>query len=161
MDWQKLIFLSPYLISLAVAISLGLYTWRRRGVTGATTYTIIALAQASWTLGFILELLSPTIEAKIFWDDFQFGAGFLLLTGYAVFAAEYTGRLKHPRRTWVLLSIAPLISMGVIFTDQWHQLIRPVAWLEPRWPFPELLYEFTPAVLAISAYGYGLLLISV
>ena len=162
MDWQNLIFLFPYLVSLAISLGIGVYTWRRRNVTGATAFAVVALAQASWTLGFILELISPSIEVKVFWDDAQFVGAFIVVIGYTACASAYTGhRFTHPKRVWAALSLAPTIFMLLAFTNRWHGLVRASVWLAPREPFPELLYDFTPLVLTIATYSYGLLLISI
>ena len=161
MDWQIWLYLFPYLASFAISMGVGLYAWRRRAVAGVTAYAISALGAALWTSGFILELLSPTLEAKIFWDNIQFIAVFIVPVAGTIFALEYTGRkLAHRQRTWALLSIVPALSMLLIFTDAWHHLIRPTATLVPREPAPELLYDFSTPVLIMAAYAYGLTLVN-
>lgn len=160
MDWQTLLYLIPYLASGAISLGVGLYAWRRRAI-GAMPYAVSTLGSALWTLGFILELLNPSLAGKVFWDNVQFGAMFVVPVAGVMFALEYTGRkLAHPQRAWAWLSIVPALSLAVIFTDPWHHLIRPAVALVPRTPAPELSYAFTPLVLLMAAYVYGLLVTS-
>jgi PAS domain S-box-containing protein len=162
MNWSGFIFLFPYSVSLAIAVGIGFYTWRRRSLAGAAAYSVIAFAQAGWILGFSLELISPSLAVKVFWDDVQWIAGFVAVLGYVAFASAYTGRkFAHPNGVWGLLLIMPAVSTALIFTDSIHGLVRPFAYLAPREPFPELLYEFTPLVWVMAVYSYGLTLAAI
>jgi hypothetical protein len=149
----------PYLISLAISTGVGLYAWRRRAVPGAAPFALVALSQASVTLGYVFELISPGLEAKIFWDDTQWLGALACPMALLAFALEYTGRkLSHPRRTWGLLAIVPIVFLLLVATDDLHRLSRPVAWLVPGEPFSALVYDFTLAVWVASLFGYGVAL---
>jgi hypothetical protein len=91
----------PYFISLLISISIGLYAWQRRSMPGAMPFAILVMGQASWTLGYILELASTTLGAKIFWDNFQFIGAAIWPAALLAFALDYTGRkLVYPRIIW-------------------------------------------------------------
>jgi hypothetical protein len=157
MTWQYLTYLMPFLISLAIAVGMGLYTWRHRAVTGAASWTVVALSEASWILGYIFELVSPGLEGKVFWDNVQFLGMFVVPTGMLAFALDYTGR-KLPRSKWMwaVLAVAPILWMLLVFTDNWHHLIRPDARLVPGVPFAALTYSFTTTFWILSLYSYAL-----
>jgi PAS domain-containing protein len=158
MSWQTLSFLIPYLISAVISIGIGLYAWRRRDVAGAVAFSMGALSQAAWTLGYVFELASPGLEAKIFWDDVQFIAASISPLTFLAFAFQYTGRKSpHPRRTFALLAIPLIIFVLLVPTDDLHGLIRPAAWLVPGQPFPALVYDFTALVKVVTLYGLGLI----
>jgi len=159
MSWQTLPYLMPYLISVAISTAAGFYAWQRRAIAGAGPYAWYALAQASWTLGYVFELTSPGLETKIFWDNTQFAGMFVAPMTLFAFALHYTGRkLPHPKRAWGLLAALPIISLLLIFTDGLHGLIRPAAWLVPGEPFSELAYDFTVTFWVMTIYVYGLTL---
>ena len=144
MSWQTLLYLIPYVISLVISTGVGLYAWRRRELTGAAAYAWVALSQASWTLGYIFELASPSLESKIFWDNIQWVAGVGWFFSFLAFAFQYAGRRPtHSARIWGLLAIVPTILMVLIFTDHLHGWVRPAAWLVPGEPFSALVYDFT------------------
>jgi|GEM_PF-2142237 len=160
MTGQPLSYLVPFLVSLTIAVSMGLYTWRHRAVSGATPWTVVALSEALWILGYIFELLSPGLDGKIFWDNVQFLGMFVVPTALLAFALDYTGRkLPRSKQTWVVLTIAPILLMCLVFTDDWHHLIRPDARLVTLRgePFAALTYSFTTTFWLLSLYSYALI----
>ncbi len=159
MTWQHLPYLVPFLISLVIAVSVGLYTWRHRTVTGATSWTVVALSEALWILGYIFELISPNLEGKVFWDNVQFLGMFVVPTAWLAFALDYAGRkLPRSKQTWAALTVVPILLMLLVFTDDWHHLIRPDAHLVPAEPFAALTYSFTTTFWFLSLYSYVLTL---
>ena len=72
MNREEILYLAPYVFSLLLSVGVFLYTWQHRNVRGARVYTWYVGGQSLTILGFILELISPTLRIKIFWDKFQF-----------------------------------------------------------------------------------------
>lgn len=161
MNGPALLYLIPYFISVVISGGVGLYAWRHRKVAGAIPLAWLAWAEASWTLGYILELVSPSLEAKIFWDNIQFLGGFVAPLALLGFVWQYTGyHLSKPWRTFSLLA-APFLGVSLlILTDNLHGMIRAAAWLVPGEPFPELTYDFTLTIWLVTLYAYGLILFS-
>jgi PAS domain S-box-containing protein len=142
-------------ISLTISTSLAIFTWRRRSVAGAGPYAFYALAQASWTLGYIFELASPSLESKVFWDSTQWIGAMAVSPAFFAFAVEYTGhRLSSPRTVWTVLTIIPILVLLLVFTDGLHGLLYSAAELIPGEPFSTLYYSYGFAFWAISVYGY-------
>lgn len=113
------------------------------------------------TLGFIFELISPSLEGKIFWDNVQFVFLYFSPIFFLSFAFEYTGKkLEYPNRFWALLTITPTILTLLTFTNSFHGIIYHDAWLISGEPFDALFYEFTLVVGILALYGYGLTLIA-
>ena len=112
-----LIDLLPYLLSLAITLSLAVFTFRRRSVLGARSFFILILTELLETVGFILELVAPTLNGKMFWDNFQWYTTLLLGVAMLYFSLEYIGRSKPVVRRWigllvfVSLGLATMISM--------------------------------------------------
>ncbi len=159
MNWQSLLYLISYLVSMITSMGISIYAWRRRRTIGAFPFALVALTQAVWTLGYVFELASPSLEAKIFWDNLQWVGAFVWPMVFLAFALQYTGRkLVHPKRTWGLLASTPIIALLLIFTNDLHGLIWPTAWLVPGEPFPALVYDFSLFVWGMVIYAYGLVL---
>ena len=80
---QILIYLIPYMVSVSISAGVGFLALRRRDVAGAGAFGFVALSQSVWTFGYLLELASGPLDAKIFWNDVQFiaGVGWFILTG--------------------------------------------------------------------------------
>jgi PAS domain S-box-containing protein len=114
------------------------------------------LAELNWIVGYIFELASPTLNGKLFWDDFQFIGSLLTPLFLMFFAYEFTGQEKNlPYRTRVLL-LAPVgIFLVLLYTNPLHGWIRtPTAHIVPGHPFDALLYDFTPAMWVSFIYMY-------
>jgi PAS domain S-box-containing protein len=145
----------PILVSFILTGVIGIYAWRHRQGFGAKTFALIAFAELSWTLGYIFELASPSLEAKIFWDDFQFIGSLFMPLLLMVFAYEYTGNersLSRPLR--ISLLAFPILFLILLFTNPWHRLVRTSAWIVPNKPFDTLFYDFTTPMWASFIYGY-------
>ncbi len=157
MTLQAIAFLIPYALSLAITTGVGMLAWgRRHSQAGARFFALYALAEASMTLGYIVELLSPTLAGKVFWDNTQFIGMFAAPIFGLLFVLRYTGRM--PPRPWRLagsLSVVPVISLVLIFTDRFHGLVRAESGrLIASEPFPALTYEVTLTFILMVVYTY-------
>lgn len=162
MNWVKIFNLSPYILSLFISFGVSLYTWHRRTVKGAKEYSIVVFAQLIWIFGFICELIASSLEAKIFWDNFQWLGSLLWPVAFLMFAVRYSDReVKHPFRTWLLLLIFPLIFLVMVYSNEIHHLIRINEYLIPNVSFPELHYDFKLFVWLMGIFGYSLVAMSI
>ena len=138
------LYLIPYFLSCAISLGVGLYAWRRREENAAAPFAWIAVSQGITTLGYILELLSPTLRGKIFWDNLQFVGFVVWPLALLAFVLKYTGqKLAYPRLVWFSVAFPGFFALLLVFTDQWHHFIRPSSTLIPGDPFPALVYDFT------------------
>jgi PAS domain S-box-containing protein/putative nucleotidyltransferase with HDIG domain len=155
MEWNKVLFLIPYLLALAIITSIFFYAWRHRHIRGGSAYTWYVAGQVLWAIGYILELLAPSLSGKVVWDSVQWIAGFFIVIAFPVFAVEYTNyRLKRPRLIWGLISIVPVAMTILVLTDSQHHLIYPNPHLLYDSVFPELEYDFTWVVYGYAIYSY-------
>jgi PAS domain S-box-containing protein len=158
MELETLPQFVPYIASLLISLGIGYYAWQRRAVPGAVPFAILVFAQAAWTFGYIFELASDTLDAKIFWDNFQFIGGAVWPAALLAFAVEYTGRkLANPRVIWGLVMMITAVILLIVYTDDHHHLIRPNAEIIPNEPFDVLTYDFTITLWLMFFYLVGLL----
>jgi signal transduction histidine kinase len=161
MDWQKVIYLLPYLIPLLASIGISHYAWRRRDIIGAKPLAFACLVGAITSFFYMFELLSPSLQGKIFWDDLQFINMLYTPIFILAFALQYARfDLPHPNRVWGGLGLVASIFMALVFTDAWHGLARENTLLLPGEPFSEMVYDFTPLFLAMVIFAYALFLIA-
>ncbi len=159
MAWQE----TPYTILLitaaVISASSALYVWLRQPVPGSKTMTLIALAGAEWMVGYALELGSVDLLTKDFWNKTQYVGIVTVLTAWLVFTLQYTGCEKWlTRRTLLLLSIDPLLTLLLVFTNEVHGLIWGPAALETSGPFLVLVRTHGVGYWIHAAYTYTLLL---
>jgi signal transduction histidine kinase len=156
MDLSPTLLVPAYLISSVISGLIAWYCWQRHEVNGAREYAVVALSQVLWTVGLILELASPDLGGKIFWDNAQFIAMAGWLLAFLAFTLRYTERgLPRPRIGFALLAM-PLIALVVLaYTDPLHGLIRANVRLVPGQSYNALLYNFTGPLWVLTIYSYG------
>ena len=158
MTRSEIFYLLPYIVSLVLSLGILYYTWERRSAKGVTAFTWYTAGQTLWVLGFVIELLTPDLYGKMFWDGFQWLAGLILVVALPVFTVQYAEyKFKNPRRLFFLSLILPVIFIVVLMTDGYHHLIYANPRLSSDRPFPELLYDFTWMVYGYAVYSYGTL----
>jgi PAS domain S-box-containing protein/putative nucleotidyltransferase with HDIG domain len=152
----EIAYLIPYLLSLGLSWGILIYAWRFKKTKGAKAYSLYLLGQSLMILGFIIELASAGLRAKIFWDSFQWLASVLGIIGFPIFAVQYSERkLRWPRATLAFFLFIPALFTLLLLTDGWHRLIYAEPSLNSAAPFPELIYPFTPVVYAFSIFVYA------
>ena len=158
MSREEILYLVPYLFSLALSLGIFTYTWRHRYVRGARMYSWFVGGQTLTILGFIFELVSPNLQIKILWDKFQWITDiFLVVLPFLVFSVQYSEyKLRRPTLAWGFVGAMVLGFTALLVTDDLHHQLYPNPSLSADTPFPELKYDFTTAVYVFSLlYVYG------
>lgn len=146
----------PILLSLFLTCVIGAYAWRHRFTPGVRPFIYLSLLEVSWMAGYILELASPSLAGKLFWDDFQFFGSLYVPYFLLIFAYEYTGS-ESTLSVWVrrLLIALPAAFLLLLYTNPIHGWVRtPTARIIPGEPFDVLLYDFTPVMWVSFIYSY-------
>src|SRR5437764_4205793 len=131
MSWRFTPYIFPVVIAGVISAGLALYAWRRRLMAGVVPFSILMLAVAVWTLGYALELAGGDIPTKIFWLGIEYLRIVIVPVALLALALQYTGRTKWlTPRILVLLSIEPLITLVLVWTNDIHHLIHAKVGLE-------------------------------
>jgi len=155
MTHTEILFLLPYIGSLLFPLSVFYYAFKRRNAKGVIAYLWYTLGQAIWIFGFIIELFTPTLGSKLFWDGIQWLANITSIVAFPVFAVQFTDHtIKNPRRLFTLSLIVPAIFAIGVMTDGLHHFVFSNAHLIHNQPFSELVYDFTWLVYGFSFYSY-------
>ena len=158
MNREEILYLAPYVFSLLLSVSIFLYTWQHRTIRGARVYTWYVGGQSLTILGFILELISPTLRIKIFWDKFQWlTIAYFVVLPFLIFCIQYSEyKLNHPTLDWGFIVIFLIGFTALLLTDDIHHLLYPNPHLSTDYPFPELQYDYTYVVYIFAlVYVYG------
>jgi PAS domain S-box-containing protein len=114
----------PALITLALLIYLGVYSWRRRNIPAAKPFTIACVLGGLWTLGVNLELSALNVAAQIYWMKFQAIWHLPAAAAITCFVLRYAGLGRWlTRRNYVLLFLFPLVCLLLMVTNDSHYLI--------------------------------------
>jgi PAS domain S-box-containing protein len=161
-DGARILYLVPYFFAITLSIAIAIYAWRRRAVLGATPFAARSLLHVLRVIGFVLILISPTLEGKIFWDNLHNLGMVFMPVATLTFVIEYTGR-KFPRRKTAIaaLSIIPTLFMVLSLTDSALGLLRENARIYPDAFFPGMIYDYTLPFWVTAVYGYTVSLVSI
>ncbi len=114
----------PALITLFLIIYLGSYSWQRRNIPAAKPFIVACVLSGFWTIGVILEILASDYSGKVFWIRFQAIWHLPAVTAITCFVLQYAGLGRFlNRRTYVLLSIVPVLGAMVMITNDFHHLM--------------------------------------
>lgn len=114
----------PALITLALVIYLGTYSWRRRNIPAAKPFAVACIMGGFWAFGVILELSAVEFDTKVFWVKFQAIWQLPVATVITCFLFQYAGLERWlTLRNYILLSIVPLLSVLAMVTNDIHHLI--------------------------------------
>jgi PAS domain S-box-containing protein len=119
-----------YLIGVVISTVLTMIILKRRPAPGAQAFALFNLVAAWWVLTCILEYGAVDIAAKIFLAKLQCIS--ILSSGvlWFIFTQNYTRHSWWRRpRNLALLSLFPLITWGIVLTNEWHGLYWPNIYL--------------------------------
>ena len=109
------------LVSLVVAVGL----WRRRGTPGAPPLAVFCAAVAVWTAGNAGQAAATTLPSKLLAVNVQYLGLVVVAPAWFAFAAVYTGRRGWlTRRTLALLAIHPILTVALVWSNDYHHLVR-------------------------------------
>ena len=158
MYWEYTPYVLPLVITAAISAAVALMAWRRRRVPGAITLLVFMLAVVEWSVGNVLELGSPDLEAKLFWANLEYLGIVIIPVMWLVFALQYSGRERYlTRRNLILLLSIPLITLLLVWTNNLHGLMRYNIRLDTSGPFSVVAKTYGIWFWVNAAYSYGLL----
>ncbi|MEP7133348.1 MAG: histidine kinase N-terminal 7TM domain-containing protein [Chloroflexota bacterium] len=150
----------PLVIAALIAGILAWYTWQHRQSTGVRPFSLMMLILFEWVFSYILELAATDLDSKFFWTQLKFAGVIATPVVWLLFALEYTGRKAWTTRTRIiLLSILPLVSMGMILTNDFHHLFWLGKSLASEGGFLLLSTIYGPWFWVHAAYTYTLIMI--
>ncbi len=137
MAWQWTPYTILPLVAAATLIITALYIlWQRRHRPASRAGALVLLTCAELMVAYTLEIGSTNLPIKLFWNKMQYVGLAIAPTAWLVYTLHYIGREKWlTRRTLALLSIVPLITLLLAFTNEAHGLIWRHVWLDTDGPF--------------------------
>lgn len=152
------------LLSLTVPIGVGLalYAWSSRELPGALIFIIMVVLAIMWALAGVGELAAITLRNKLIWANIQYISIAFFPVAWLALALDYTGR-----RAWLTpwrlgaLSLIPLVTQIMLWTNGYHHLMRATTWLDTSGSYPVVGRTFGPWFWIHCSYSYALLGIAI
>ncbi len=150
---------SAMALSLLVSLGVILLMWRRRRFPGALAMIVLAAATFIWTLGFLLEAYSDTLERQLFFCSVGYLGSMSVPVAWFVFSLQYvSGSRAITWRRLALLCVVPLTTMALVWTNEWHQLMWTDERLTTSGPFLITSKTYAPMFWIAMMYTYTLVL---
>lgn len=111
----------------------------------AQMFAIVTLSAGLWAFFYGLQLISPSLSAKLFWFNLkQIGATIVGPTTLLMVLQFTHQRLRHLRLLIAGLMVEPIVTQIILWTNHWHGLAGTPMLVTDAAPFPVLMYEFGP-----------------
>ena len=149
----------PAILGTIVSLFVAVYALSRRPAEGAVLFSVIMFGIALWSFGSTIEVGSPDLVSMYFWAKFQYFGILTVPTSCLVFSLRYTGRVQRlTLRNHILLSIMPIATSALVWTNEYHGLIWRDIWVVNSGPVPLLDTIHGPAFWIHTAYSYLVLI---
>ena len=136
--------------------------WKFRNSTEVKFLIYLELLISVWAIAYAFEFASPDLNSKIFWSKISYlGIAFLPVC-YFLFTTAYSQKKSLiTSKNIALLSILPVLTIAMAFTNEKHLLMWPSITLDPLnniahyshgfgfWVF----YAFTETLLLLGLYN--------
>jgi GAF domain-containing protein len=142
MTAQTSFYLLVYITAFAICFTVLYFAWKNRAAPGVYAFMISLLLEISWLTGYIFEINAATMQAKVFWDNFQYIGAFFAPIGLLFFSLGFVRIKFNARRLIVILGILPTLLLIAIFANINPDLIRINTQVVAGSPYDELTYDF-------------------
>jgi diguanylate cyclase (GGDEF)-like protein len=115
------------LLIISAIVTLGLFVSVLRFPTapGALPFAVLMLCAFIWSLGYALEIASPELLRKLFWLNVQQIGIFGSPIAWLLLALRVCGKDKWlNKRLLIPVSLIPIMAVLLIWTNDWHHLMR-------------------------------------
>lgn len=129
----------PLLFAILIFFSLAIYARRFKDIPAAAPFSWGMSLCGVWALAYAVDILILNLPGKLITHKFRFAAATLTVPMWLIMAICHTGRshrLSMPRIA--VLFVIPVISAGLVFTNELHNLDTYNYRLVTSGPFPVL-----------------------
>ncbi len=143
MKFQYIPYLIPLFISFLIVTGLAIYANRNRSVRGAKAFIISMLIGSLWTLANALEMAGVDFATKLFWANVQYISYAFAPVAWLIMVLQFTDRENWVnKRNIIIMSIIPVITIILAWTDHLHGLVRYNLVLDTSGAFPVISKEY-------------------
>ena len=172
MDFTAIIQITPWSALPLFAVLITLTSWydlkQQKHIPGAYPVRCLLVLAAAWSFIQLLDTLVTDPALKLLAAQLQSIPAVFIPAAWFVFAITFSRqRFSVSPTTLVTLSIAPIVTIGLLFTNHWHQLfwsqvevvevsgyvgqrIEPGPWLMGYVVYSQLLIIIATSILAFT-----------
>ena len=109
--------------ALAFLCTVAVYALRNRQIAGSKAFLLQILCVIIWSVGSLMEMLSPTVQQMLLWRNIQQIGVFLVPVACVYFAIDYAQYVRM-KKYLPLLLIVSVLAIVLIFTDASTHIMR-------------------------------------
>lgn len=160
MNPQNAFYVWLSLTGALIALGLVRVSWQRRAEPGAIYFVTLMTAVAVWSFTTAGEYATPDQSLKMVWSKLSYLGVVSVAPSWFLFASGYSQRLEWlTSRRIILLSILPLITLGLAVTNEWHGWLWPSITRVNDASGDRLVYGHGLAIWIHATFAYALLFI--
>jgi diguanylate cyclase (GGDEF)-like protein/PAS domain S-box-containing protein len=144
-------------LSTFVAASIILIVWRRRTMPGGKYLIYLSAALAIWSFCYGCHWLAVTETARAIWMNLAFVGVLTAPAALLLFVLRFTNQIQRlPKRITLLLTVEPLITYIILWTDPYHGLFyrrvvpTGMIWDAGVWFWLNVVYSYILAGIAAA-----------
>lgn len=161
MIWLFTPYFLPLLVSAAISSAIAVYSWRYRSSPGSVSLAFLMTAAAIWSAAYAMELGSAQLSLKLFFTGIEYIGIVSLPLAWLVLSLEFSGR-----DSWIsyrrigLLAVIPVITILLVWTNDYHHLIYEKTWIDSNFGYPLIDFVQGSWYWVNVVYSYALILIA-
>jgi len=99
------------ILSGVIQLVLSITAFQRLPSKLALSFALTMLCGAIWSLGFATEIISPSLDGKLFWANIKFFGIVFLPAGWLSMTLVATGQPRQTLRMIPFLGVIPVITL--------------------------------------------------
>ncbi len=127
---QYTMYQIPLLLSSIISALLIVLILKRERTIGSKYLVLFLSSVFIWSFADFFNLLSTNLADKLFWGNISYFGVVTSGVFILLFVLEYIGRGEYINRFTYLLFLIPIITIALIWTNDYHHLIRQSIYLE-------------------------------
>ena len=159
---MRFVDISLLIISASLGFFLAIYIARNRRAPGSQALSVLIIGASLWSLGYAFEIIAYSLTFKLFWERFEFFGIVTIPLAWFTFVAQYLGNpewMKRILKQRVLLGIIPFVTLILVWTNEYHNLIWQHVEMEAIGPLVTLDFVRGPWFWVLMVFSYILLLL--
>lgn len=149
------------LLSALITLAASLLTWQR-SVPGSVTLRWLLISMTIWSGAYAVRWIDLSFEAKLFSFKVMYFGILAMPTLFLIFTLQLTRNDQWlTRRNLILLAIEPILSLFLIWTNEFHHYLYYTS-IQPVEQDGLIMLEFVrgPWYLVNTLYSYAIILLA-
>lgn len=124
MHWQYTSIVWIYVAGAVLAGWMAVYAWRRRTIPGAAAFALMETGTAVWSAGYALEICRSDLPSMIFYANVAWTGAAIEVPAILALGLQFIRAGKFSRRTIFWQALLPAITLVIVWTSNFHNLVR-------------------------------------